>query len=350
MTLDNQQIGFLDNRPVHQLTMSNTNGQTLVLYNYGITIQSWQVNTKKQGRKDILLGRNDWNGYLQDHPNFGCIIGRYANRISKGHLPIEDRTYQLSKNLNGHHLHGGYAGFGKKVWDIENVLIRSKEAEIHFVYISQDGEEGYPGNLTAKVIVRFTEENELIFDMYASTDKDTVCNMSQHCYFNLGNEENVLNHELHIKAFKITETDIELIPTGILKNVEGSPFDFTKPKKIGTSIHAKDTLLMKANGYDVNYVSDNNRNPYEEPVARVSEENNEIQLNVYTSLPGLQLYTGNWLEGTVGKNEQLHKKYGGLCLEPQFFPDSPHHPNFPDTILRNGEEYHHWIKYKVISA
>ena len=350
MTLENQPIGFLDELPVHQLTLTNKNGQTLVLYNYGITIQSWQVNTKYHGRKDILLGRDDWSGYLQDHPNFGCIIGRYANRIGKGHLVIEDKTYQLSKNLNGHHLHGGFSGFGKKVWDIQHVLIHPTEAEIHFVYESPDGEEGYPGTLTATVIVRFTDENELIFDMYAHTDKDTVCNLSQHCYFNLGNEEQILNHELQVHSLQITETDNELIPTGILKNVQDTPFDFTKPKLIGSSIYATNALLEHAHGYDVNYVLDKNRNRYSEPVARVFEEYNELQLEVFTSLPGLQLYTGNWLAGVSGKNNQPYKKYGGLCLEPQFFPDSPHHPDFPDTVLRAGEVYHHWIKYKVTSA
>lgn len=350
MTLENNQIDFLDNLPVHQLTLSNTNGQTVVLYNYGIIIQSWLVNTKKHGRKDVLLGRNDWKGYLQDHPNFGCIIGRYANRICKGQLPIGENIFQLSKNLNGHHLHGGFSGFGKKVWDIQNIFIQPKEAEIHLSYISKDGEEGYPGNLATKIIVRFTEENELIFDMHAIADKDTVCNMSQHCYFNLGNEDHILNHEIQINGFQIAETDNELIPTGILKDVKGTPFDFTKPKMIGSSIHETDALLVYGNGYDINYVLNNNCNPYDQPVARVFEENNELQLDVYTSLPGLQFYTGNWLEGVEGKNKQRYKKYAGLCLEPQFYPDSPHHREFPDTVLLAGEGYHQWIKYKLIGV
>lgn len=348
MTLDNKIVGNIDNSAVHQLTLINSSGQKVVLYNFGIIIQSWQVKTKKNDIKDVILGLDDWKDYIQDHPNFGCIIGRYANRISKGQLPLGDKIYQLSKNLNGHHLHGGFSGFGKKVWQIQSAKVNPNDIEIHFFYLSPDGEEGYPGNLSTKVIVKFTEDNELIFDMYASSDQDTVCNLSQHCYFNLGNKDNILHHEMLINAFQITQTDEDLIPTGILKNVAGTPFDFTTFKILGSSITEKHPLLKNANGYDVNYVlTEGVPDLNNEPNASVFERDNQLQLDVRTSLPGLQLYTGNWLEGVRGKNDLTYKKYGGLCVEAQYFPDSPHHPNFPDVRLKAGEEYHHWIKYQL---
>jgi aldose 1-epimerase len=289
----------------------------------------------------VILGYDSLSGYLQKgNPYFGCLVGRYANRIANAKFSLDGTTYTLAANNNGQSLHGGLKGYDKVMWNAEKL---AGDSSLKLTYLSKDGEEGYPGNLTVEVIYTLTSANELKIEYKATTDKATPVNLTNHCYFNLsaGADSTILAHELMLKADKYTPVNDKLIPLGKHVAVKNTPFDFTGSKLIG-----KDIDSVKG-GYDHNWVLNRNGTGLEN-IATLSLASTGRIVEVFTTEPGLQFYSGNFLDGTLtgcngGKPYVLH---GGLCLETQHFPDSPNQPSFPNTILKPGETYTHTTVYK----
>jgi aldose 1-epimerase len=316
--------------------------------NYGGIVVSLRVPDKKGNLEDIALGFDDLKGYLANTPYFGAIIGRYGNRIANGKFTLDGREYTLARNNGPNSIHGGLKGFDKVVWQAESFQSPAGVGVI-LTYTSKDGEEGYPGNLNTKVTYTLTDKNEWIIDYEAVTDKATPVNLTEHTYFNLAGEGkgDVLGHILQLNASRFTPVDQNLIPNGELRQVKGTPLDFTQPTAIGARIDADYEQLRLGHGYDHNFVIDRKDSG---PVlaARVKEPTRGRVLEVYTTEPGVQLYTGNFLDGTItGKGGHVYKQRFGLCLETQHFPDSPNHPDFPTTILRPGQKYHSRTIYKM---
>jgi aldose 1-epimerase len=329
-------FGAISGQPVDIFTLRNANGIEIKATNYGGIITSIVVPDRNGRLGDIVLGFDDLQAYVKDSPYFGAIVGRYGNRIAKGHFTLDGHTYTLAVNNGPNHLHGGLKGFDKVIWHAEPLagstgLVLSRR--------SPDGEEGYPGNLDVRVTYRLTDDNRLVIDYHATTDKATPVNLTQHSYFNLAGEGDVLGHELTIDADRYTPVDANLIPTGELAPVEGTPFDFRKSTAIGARIDTPNLQLKNAGGYDHNWVL-NRKGTGLQLAARVVEPKTGRTLEVSTTQPGLQFYSGNFLDGTLkGKGGRVYVKHAGLCLETQHFPDSPNHPDFPSTILRPGEQY-----------
>lgn len=332
--------GEADGKQVDLYTLTNANGVQVKITTYGGIVTSWVTPDKNGNKSSVVLGFDSLSGYLAKPPYFGAVIGRYGNRIAKGTFKIDTATYQLATNNGENHLHGGEKGYDKVVWDATPA---DSAASLTLTYLSKDGEEGYPGNLNITVVYTLTDDNELLIDYNAETDKATVVNLTNHSYFNLtGDVSNtILDHQLQVNADKYTPVDGGLIPTGELKDVKGTPFDFLQPHKIGERIAAVD------GGYDHNFVLTRTGNDLE-LVATLSDSVSGLKLEVFTTEPGLQFYSGNFLDGTIttsdGKSIKLHT---GLCLETQHFPDSPNKPAFPSTLLKPGEKYHTVTKYKV---
>ena len=334
--------GNVDGKNVSLYTLTNRNGEQVKISNYGATVTSWVSPDKNGDKSSIVLGFDSLSGYLAKPPFFGATIGRYGNRIAKGTFKIDSATYTLAKNNGENHLHGGNKGFDKVVWSV--ITEASNPASITLHYVSMDGEEGYPGNLKVNVIYTLTDDNELLIDYSAETDKPTVVNLTNHSYFNLTGDasKNILDHTLQVNADKYTPVDAGLIPTGELKAVAGGPFDFLQPHKIGERIAAVE------GGYDHNIVLTRKSRELE-LVATLSDSISGRRLEVYTVEPGLQFYSGNFLDGTIKtSNGKAIQKYAALCLETQHFPDSPNKPAFPTTLLKPGEKYHTVTKYKVV--
>ncbi len=333
-------FGTRDGRPVNLYTLTNSHGVEVHAMNYGGIILSIRVPDRKGQMADVVLGHDTMEGYIPNPPYFGAIVGRYANRIANGQFTLDGKTYTLPKNDGPNTLHGGTTRtFDKVVWDAEP--LRGKTG-VAFSYLSKDGEEGFPGNLKVKVTYTLTDANELILDYEATTDKATPINVSQHSYFNLKGEGNgdILDHEIMLNADKFTPVDKNLIPTGELRSVKGTPFDFTTSTKIGSRIDDSYEQLQLGHGYDHNFVI-NRKGSGLELAARVYEPTTGRVLEVSTTQPGVQFYTGNFLDGTItGKNDHVYKRRYGFCLETQHFPDSPNHPDFPNTILKPGEKFH----------
>jgi aldose 1-epimerase len=329
-------FGAISGQPVDIFTLRNANGIEIKATNYGGIITSIVVPDRNGRPGDIVLGFDDLQAYVKDSPYFGAIVGRYGNRIAKGHFTLDGHTYTLAVNNGPNHLHGGLKGFDKVIWHAEPLagstgLVLSRR--------SPDGEEGYPGNLDVRVTYRLTDDNRLVIDYHATTDKATPVNLTQHSYFNLAGEGDVLGHELTIDADRYTPVDANLIPTGELAPVEGTPFDFRKSTAIGARIDTPNPQLKNAGGYDHNWVL-TRKGTGLQLAARVVEPKTGRTLEVSTTQPGLQFYSGNFLDGTLkGKGGRVYVKHAGLCLETQHFPDSPNHPDFPSTILRPGEQY-----------
>jgi len=326
---------------VNVYTLENAHGMRMRAIDYGGIILSLQAPDRQGNYEDIVLGYDSLSGYLEASPYFGAIIGRYGNRIDEGTFTLNGTTYELPTNDGSNHLHGGNKGFDKVLWSAEP-FEEADSVGIVFRYTSPDGEEGYPGTLEARVTYTLTNENELIFDYHATTDQATPVNLTQHSYFNLdGNGDgNILDHVLTLNADRFTPVDSTLIPTGEIQQVADTPFDFTEPTPIGARIDADHQQLEYAGGYDHNFVL--NGDPGEMKfAARVYEPESGRVMEVYTTEPGLQFYSGNFLDGSlVGKDGAVYERRTGFCLETQHFPDSPNHPNFPSTVLRPGEEYH----------
>ena len=327
---------------VHVYTMTNANGVEMRVLDYGGIIASLKTPDRSGTLADIVLGFDDVGGYVTSSPYFGAITGRYANRIAKGKFLLDGTTYTLPVNNGPNALHGGIKGFDKVVW---NVQPKADSAGLHLVlrYTSKDGEEGYPGTLNATVTYTLTDANQLTIDYEATTDKPTIVNLTNHSYFNLHGEGTgtVLDHVLTLDADRYTPIDSTSIPTGELPPVAGTPFDFRKPTAIGARIDQPDAQLKNGRGYDHNFVL--NRPAGATGLvhaAHVVDPTTGRTLDVATTQPGVQFYTGNFLDGSfVGKNGHAYQRRSGFCLETQHYPDSPNKPQFPSTVLRPGQTY-----------
>lgn len=334
-----QSYGTIDGQEVKQYTLTNAKGTVVKIINYGGFVTNIIVPNKQGVKEDIVLGFDSLAGHLQKgNPFMGCIVGRYANRIAKARFELDGKTYKLAANNNGNSLHGGLKGFDKVIWTPES----QGDSSLLLSYTSKDGEEGYPGTLKVQVIYTLTPANELKIDYSAETDKPTPINLTNHSYFNLsgGSDSTILGHQLMLDANKYTAVDATLIPTGELPAVKGTAMDFTKPATIGTDI------AKVAGGYDHNWVL-NKKGDSISLAATLYHEGSGRFMEVFTTQPGIQFYTGNFLNGTItGKGGKKHVQHSGLCLETQHFPDSPNKPSFPNTILRPGEKYRETTIYK----
>ena len=336
-----------DGENVDLYTLTNNLGMQAKIMNYGGIVVSLKVPDRNGKMDDVVLGFNDLDSYLKGHPYFGAIVGRYGNRIAKGRFTLNGFEYKLAVNNGENHLHGGIKGFDKVVWTAKEMRTKMGPA-LSLTYISKDGEEGYPGTLTATVVYTLTNNNELKLDYTVTTDKDTVSNLTHHSYFNLAGEGNgdILSHILTLNGSRFTPTDTGSIPTGELKAVAGTPFDFLKPTVIGKRINDQDQQLQYGSGYDHNFVV-NGKFGSLRSAATVYEPTSGRVLEVWTTEPGVQFYTGNFLDGTLtGKSGKVYQKRFGFCLETQHYPDSPNHPAFPTTTLKKGATYRSTTVYR----
>ncbi len=326
-----------DGTPVTQYTLRNDNGVTLQVITYGGIITSLQVPDREGKPVDVVLGFDSLAAYEARNPFFGALVGRYGNRIANGKFTLDGTTYELARNNNGNHIHGGVKGFDKVIWKVEENSV-DNGATLKLSYRSADMEEGYPGNLDVEVVYTLTNSNALQVDYRATTDKKTIVNLTQHTYFNLnGGRANVLDHELSLNADSIVPVDQALIPTGGLMPVENTPFDFRTPVKIGERINEEHEQLRVGKGYDHCWVINGKGI---KPTAEVYDSLSGIGMMVYTTEPGVQLYTGNFLDGSLtGKNGVIYHQRAGFCLETQHFPDSPNRSDFPSVVLSPEEVY-----------
>ncbi|HEX8148469.1 MAG TPA: aldose epimerase family protein [Pyrinomonadaceae bacterium] len=331
-------------------TLRNGRGAEARVMTYGATLVSLKVPDRAGKFEDVLLGFDDLGTYETDTHYIGQVIGRYANRIAKGRFRLNGVEYKLAVNNGENHLHGGLRGFDKVVWRARPLDSKAGSA-VEMTYVSRDGEEGYPGTLTVKVVYTLTETNDLRIDYSAVTDKDTVVNLTNHAYFNLGGHGSgdILGHLLTINADRFTPTDAGSIPTGELRAVKGTPFDFKRATAIGARISQDDEQLKFGNGYDHNFVVDG-RAGVLRLAARASEPKSGRVMEVWTTEPGVQLYTGNFLGGTApGKGGAKYDRRHAFCLETQHYPDSPNRPEFPSTVLRKGGRFRSTTVYKFSS-
>jgi aldose 1-epimerase len=328
-----------DGKAVEVYTLTNARGMQVRAITYGAIIQAIQVPDRAGHLADVTLGYDSLPGYLGDSPYFGAVVGRYANRIARGRFTLEGRTYRLATNNGPNSLHGGVKGFDKVLWRARSFQ-RGDTVGVTFEHTSPDGDEGYPGTLRVRVTYTLTPADELVVDYAATTDKATPVNLSQHSYFNLAGEGSgdILEHVLTIHADRYTPVDSTLIPTGELASVTGTPFDFRTPTAVGARIEQPDTQLRYGKGYDHNFVL-NRRGSGLVHAVHVQDPGSGRTLDISTSEPGLQFYSGNFLDGTIrGKSGHVYGHRSAIVLETQHFPDSPNQPNFPSTILTPGQE------------
>lgn len=331
-----------DGTQIEFFTLTNARGTTAKIITYGATLQSLRVPDKTGKLGDVVLGFDDLSGYLAPHPYFGATVGRFANRIAKGKFTLDGKEYTLALNDGPNTLHGGREGFSRKVWKAE-IVQGAGVASAQFTYVSPDGEEGFPGTLKTTVVYTLTADDQLKIDYTATTDKATPLNLTNHSYFNLAGGGDILGHVLQLNADKYTPVDPTLIPTGELAPVKGTPLDFTQPTAVGARIAQ---LTGNPGGYDHNLVL-NGENGKLKWAARLSDPVSGRHLEVWTTEPGVQFYTGNFLDGTIkGKGGTVYGKHAALCLETQHFPDSVNRPNFPTTILRPGTVFYQESIYK----
>ena len=334
-----ESFGKVEGRSVDLYTLTNRKGSEAKITTYGATLVSLRVPDRNGRIDDVVLGFDDIDGYLKGTAFFGATVGRYANRIAKGHFTLNGVQYQLAINNEPNHLHGGVKGFDKVIWSAKPLNLKNGVG-LTLSYLSHDGEEGYPGNLSVSVTYTLTNNNELTINYAATTDKDTIINLTHHSYFNLAGQGNgdILNHQLMINADRFTPTDAGSIPTGELRSVQGTPFDFRQPTAIGARINQDDEQLKLGKGYDHNYVL-NGRTGSMRQAAQVFESTSGRTMEVWTTEPGVQLYTGNFLDGAKGKSGKVYQFRNGFCLETQHFPDSPNEPKFPSTVLPKGRSF-----------
>ncbi len=326
--------------PVSLYTLQNTAGMSVSITNYGGTIVSWTAPDKNDVYQDITLGFDNLDEYIKGGAYFGALIGRYGNRIAKGKFNLEGKTYTLAVNNIGNHLHGGIKGFDKVVWDA--ISIDGDEPSLKLIYKSKDGEEGYPGTLNVTVVYTLQKDNALRIDYAAETDKTTVVNLTNHAYFNLSGDmsKTILDHEVAINADKYLPVDKTLIPTGELRPVVGTAFDFTKPFKVGARISdTSDVQIKYGGGYDHAWILTPNTEGDLRLAATVKEPTSGRILEVLTTEPAIQFYTGNFLDGVKGKGGVVYQKRSALCLETEHYPDAPNQAAFPSTVLRPKEVY-----------
>jgi len=337
----------INGKEVHLFVLENTNGMKVGITNYGGRIVSWMAPDKNDEYDDIVLGYNSIEGYLNANEiYFGALIGRYANRIAQGQFSLSRSTYSLATNNGQNHLHGGPGGFHNVVWNAKKL----DDQHLVLNYFSKDREEGYPGNLQVQVIYTLNDSNELTIDYTATTDQKTIVNLTNHAFFNLGGAASgkINDHELLINADRYTPIDSTLIPTGKIASVEDTPFNFTEFRPIGERISNENQQLSYGKGYDHNFVLNKERKGTLTPAARVYDPDSGIMLEVETTEPGIQFYSGNFLDGSdTGKEGKPYEHRTAFCLEPQHFPDSPNQPNFPSTVLKPDEIYHSMSIYKL---
>ncbi len=323
---------------VEEYTLTNTQGTEIKIITYGGIITSIRIPDRDGNRTNIVLGFDRLADYETQSPYFGCITGRFANRIARGRFTLDGAQYSLATNDGPNHLHGGTVGFDKRVWTPTvsgNSLVLK--------YLSPDGEEGYPGNLTVTVTYTLTDDNGLNIDYHATTDKPTLVNLTNHSYFNLAGHGDVYDHVLTINADHFTPTDNTAIPTGEIASLEGTPFDFRSPRRIGQSLRSSHPQIVSGRGYDHNFVL---KRPVPDDhslvlAARLTDPGSGRELTVLTTEPGIQFYSGNFLNATlVGAGGEVYRQGDGLALETQHFPDAIHHPHFSTVVLRPGETYH----------
>ena len=331
-------FGTVNGRAIEQLTLTNKNGVEVKAITYGGIITSITTPDRTGAMGDIVLGFDSLDGYLAGHPFFGAIVGRYGNRIAKGRFTIDKQEYKLATNNGPNHLHGGIKGFDKQVWNAGVLPPMAGQSSIVFTYTSADGEEGYPGTLIVEVTYTLNDKNELIVDYLARSDKATHVNLTQHSYFNLAGAGDILGHELTIDADLYTPVDAALIPTGVLVPVEGTPFDFRTSTAIGARIDQPNAQLKHGGGYDHNWVLNGTAGTLRR-AARVVEPKTGRTLEVATTEPGMQFYTGNFLDGKLKGKGRSYERRSGFCLETQHFPDTPNQPNFPTTLIKPGQVY-----------
>jgi len=335
-----------DGQPVRLYTLTNANGLKAGIMTYGAIVVSLEVPDKKGTMDDIVLGYDNLDSYIANSPYFGAIVGRYGNRIGKGRFMLDGNRYTLATNNDENHLHGGIKGFDKVVWNDEPVW-RPEGVGVKLSHLSKDGEEGYPGNLNATVTYVLTNDDELRIEYEATTDKATPVNLTHHGYWNLaGGERDILGHVMMLNADRFTPVDAGLIPTGELRAVKGTPMDFTRPTAIGERIESDYEQMTLGGGYDHNWVL--NKGGREMTLAaRVYEPTTGRVMEVLTREPGVQFYSGNFLDGTItGKEGRVYEHRWGLCLETQHYPDSPNKPDFPTTTLRPGQKYETTTVYR----
>ncbi|MFW6006840.1 MAG: aldose epimerase family protein [Bacillota bacterium] len=332
---------------VNLYTLVNKNGIKVDITNYGGLIIRLFVPDREGRLNDIALGYNTLEEYIEDSPYFGAVVGRYGNRIAGARFELDGKTYELPETEGNNHLHGGIEGFDKKVWE-PTPYIKEGNPGLSLSYLSEDGEEGYPGNLEVTVDYCLTENNSLKIEYKAVTDKATPINLTQHSYFNLKGEGrgDIYNHILKVNADEYLPLNEEQLPTGEISSVKGTPLDFTTPQEIGERIDEDFKILNIGGGYDLNYVINKEKENEMVEAAEVYEPVSGREMKVKTTEPGVQLYTANNLEGMKGKSGRPYKKHHAICLETQHYPDSPNHDNFPSTILRPGENYQTVTEYQ----
>ena len=329
-----------EGKKVTEFTLTNIHGMVMKVINYGCTITSLLVPDRYGVFEDVVLGFDTLEGYLQSTEYIGCIVGRFANRIAYGKFSLDGKEYTLATNLPPHHLHGGVLGFSHAIWEAEE-LQTDNGVGVRFTHLSPDGDEGFPGNLRLEIKYILGNDNTVSFEYQAVTDQTTIINLTQHSYFNLnGGKENILDHELTIYADQFVPTDEIMIPTGELKSVENTPFDFRKTKAVGQDISLEDEQLIRGNGYDHTFVIKPSSAELDH-AATLYDQHSGRKMDVYTSEPGVQVYTANFLKSNApGKGNIPLTQRLGICLETQHFPDSPNQPGFPTVVLKAGENFY----------
>jgi aldose 1-epimerase len=340
-------FGNTEGQDVSLYTLANSRGFEVSITNFGGSVVSLNAPDRRGEFADVVLGFETLDVYVTNSQYFGALIGRHANRIALGRFSLDGNEYQLTKNNGANHLHGGAKGFDKRLWDVLDAASNGAEI-LRLQYLSVDGEEGYPGTVRAEVTYALSPDNELQISYQATTDRETIVNLTNHTYFNLAGGGDILGHELTLHADAFTPVTKELIPTGEIKSVANTPMDFRHGKAIG-----KDLSL--AGGYDHNFVLQNHDGSHDigslRPAARLYEPKSGRVLEILTTEPGIQFYSGNFLDGSlIGKGGVVYHKYAGLCLEPQHFPDAPNRRNFPSTVLKPGEVYRHVSVYRFTCA
>jgi aldose 1-epimerase len=332
---------------VTQYTLRNDQGASVSIINYGGIVTSLKVPDRKGQYGDVVLGFKTLAEYEKPGPYFGALIGRYGNRIANGEFTLDRKTYHLARNNNGQSLHGGLKGFEKVIWNATPIETKQGPS-LKLTYVSKDGEEGYPGTLSVTATYTLTNKNELKLVFRAKTNKPTIVNLTHHSYFNLSGQGNgdILDHLVTIHANKYTPVDKVLIPTGRLAAVKGTPFDFRQPTPIGARINQENDQLRNGKGYDHNWVADKLPG-HLGMIAKVEDPKSGRVMEVISTEPGVQFYSGNFLDGTIlGKGGKVYGFRNGFCFEPQHYPDSPNRKNFPSTVLRPGETYKNTIIYR----
>ncbi len=345
MSITKQSFGFADGKEVFLYTLTNKQNASVSIITYGGAVTGLTVPDKNGNMRDVVLGYDNISAYQCGSSYQGALIGRYANRIAKGEFTLNGTKYSICKNDNVlNSLHGGKDGYNAKVW---NVLYTSDydDVSLSLTHVDKDGTENYPGTVNVNVVYTLTKNNELVIEYNATTDKDTIINLTNHTYFNLNGYDSgdVLTHIVKINADHFTPVDNELISTGEIRAVKGTALDFNEPKPIGRDIESQEEQMLIGGGFDHNFVT--GEAGVMKHIAEVVADESGIIMNVYSEMPAVQLYTGNFLSGDKGKNGSVLNKRNGFCLETQYYPDSPNHENFPSSVLKPGEKYHFTTKY-----